>query len=113
MYCLVPGNTFLSWQSYRLQQNHHLVVDYHPHLIENNIKTVVLDVINRLVSNTGLDCGLYKVEWLCSLILRLGGMLEEVLLPNLLQVRHLISLMINQNTLDVNNSDRAVKETGN
>ena len=40
-------------------------------------------------------------------------MLEEVLLPNLLQVRHLISLMINQNTLDVNNSDREVKETGN
>ena len=54
-----------------------------------------------------------KVEWLCSLILRLEGMLEEVLLPNLLQARHLISLMINQNTLDVNNSNRAVKETGN
>ena len=42
-------------------------------LIENNVKTVLLDVMNQLASSTDLDYGLYKVEWLCSLVLRLRG----------------------------------------
>jgi len=42
-------------------------------LIENNIKTVLLDVMNQLASSTDLGYGLYKVEWLCSLVLRLRG----------------------------------------
>lgn len=81
--------------------------------MESNIKTVLLDVLNRFSSGTDLDYGLYKVEWLCSLVVRLGGMLE-VLLPNLLQARDLISLMIknNEESSDVHNN-RAMIVTGN
>ena len=81
-------------------------------LIENNIRTVLLDVINRLNSNTGLDYSLYQVEWLCSLVLRLGGMFEETLLPNLLQARHLLSLIMNEDSFDLHNADRVVIATG-
>ena len=42
-------------------------------LIENNIKTVLLDVMNQLASSADLGYGLYKVEWLCSVVLRLRG----------------------------------------
>ena len=83
-------------------------------LIESNIKTVLLDVMNRLASSTDLDYGLYKVEWLCSLLVRLGGMLQEVLLSNLLQARDLISLMVkhNEESSDVHNN-RTMIVTGN
>ena len=37
------------------------------------------------------------MEWLCSLVLRLGGTFEEALLPNLRQAHGLISLMIRHN----------------
>ena len=60
-------------------------------LIESNIKTVLLDLLNQLASNEDLDYGLYKVEWLCSLVLRLGGTFEQALLPNLHQARSSIS----------------------
>ena len=63
---------------------------------ESNI-TVLLDVMNQLASNADLDYGLYKVEWLCSLVLRLGETFEEALLPNLRQAHDLISLMIRHN----------------
>ena len=81
-------------------------------LTENNIETVLLDVINQLNSNTGLDYSLYKVEWLCSVVFRLKGMFEETLLLNLLQARLLISLIINDNSFDLHNTYRAVIATG-
>ena len=62
-------------------------------LIESNMKTVLLDVMNHLACNADLDYGLYKVEWLCSLVLRLGGTFEAALLPKLRQAHNLISLM--------------------
>ena len=52
-------------------------------LITNNIKTVLLDVMNQLAFNADLDYGLYKLQWLCSLVLRLRGTFIEALLPNL------------------------------
>ena len=81
-------------------------------LIENNIRTVLLDVINRLNSNAGLDYILYQVEWLCPLVLRLGGMFEETRLPTLLQARHLLSLIMNLDSFDLHNADRVVIATG-
>ena len=83
-------------------------------LIESNIKTVLLDLLNQLASNADLDYGLYKVEWLRSLVLRLGGTFEQALLPNLRQARDLISLMIrhNQESSDVHNN-RLMIVTGN
>ena len=66
-------------------------------LIESSIITVLLDVLHQLASNADLDYDLYKVEWLCSLVVRLGGMFEQALLPNLRQAHDLISLMIRHN----------------
>lgn len=62
--------------------------------------------MNQLATNADLDYGLYKVEWLCSLVLRLGGTFEEALLPNLRQAHDLLSLMIkhNEESSDVNNN---------
>ena len=82
-------------------------------LVESNIKTVLLDVMNELATNADLDYGLYKVEWLCSLVLRLGGTFEESLLPNLRQAHDLLSLMIkhNEESSDVHNN-RPMMVTG-
>ena len=83
-------------------------------LIESSIKTVLLDVLHQLASNADLDYGLYKMEWLCSLVLRLGGTFEQALLPNLCQAHDLISLMIRhkEESSDVHN-DRPMIVTGN
>ena len=83
-------------------------------LIESNIKTVLLDVMNQLATNADLDYGLYKVEWLCSLVLRLRETFEEALLPNLRQTHDLLSLMIkrNEESSDVHNN-RPMIVTGN
>ena len=62
-------------------------------LIESNVKTVLLDVMNQLACNADLDYGLYKVEWLCSLVLRRGRTFEAALLPKLRQAHNLISLI--------------------
>ena len=32
---------------------------------------VLLDVMNELASNADVDCDVYKLEWLCSAVLRL------------------------------------------
>ena len=53
--------------------------------------------MNQLACNADLDYGLYKVEWLCSLVLRLGGTFEAALRPDLCQAHDLILLMIRRN----------------
>ena len=70
--------------------------------------------MNQLATKTDLDYGLYKVEWLCSLVLRLGGTFEEALLLNLRQAHDVLSLMIKQNeeSSDVHNN-RPMIVTGN
>ena len=75
-------------------------------LIENNIKAVLLDGINHLYHLLDYSC----IRWNgCALwFLRLGGMFEETLLPNLLQARRLISLIMIDNSFDLYNNDRAV-----
>ena len=67
---------------------------------------VIRKSCHQLASSTDLDYGLYKVEWLCSLVLRFGGTFEEALLPNLRQAHDLISLMIrhNEESSDVHNN---------
>ena len=48
-------------------------------LLASNLKTVLLDIINQLASKADLDYGLYKLEWLCSLVLRLRGTFQRPL----------------------------------
>ena len=70
--------------------------------------------MNQLAFNADLDYGLYKLQWLCSLVLRLRGTFIEALLPNLRQAYDLISLMISQKeeSSDVYNN-RLMIVTGN
>ena len=57
----------------------------------------------RLTCRVDIEHGLYKLDWLCSLVLRLRWTFEEALLPNLCQAHDLISLTIihNEESADV------------
>ena len=48
----------------------------------------------RLTCRVNIEHGLDKLDWLCSLVLRLRWTFEEALLPNLCQAHDLISLTI-------------------
>ena len=55
-------------------------------LITNNAGSILRDVVNKLECgdiDNNIDFIRYRVGRLCSLLLRLGGNLEESLLPNL------------------------------
>ena len=51
----------------------------------------------RLTCRVNIEHGLYKLDYLCSLVLRLRWTFEEALLPNLCQAHDLISLTISHN----------------
>ena len=51
----------------------------------------------RLTCRVNIEHGLDKLDWLCSLVLRLRWTFEEALLPNLCQAHDLISLTISHN----------------
>lgn len=62
-----------------------------PHvLINNSMRNVLLDVIRCLETYTGYDFAIYKIEWLSSFILRLGGEYEACMFPKLIQARELL-----------------------
>ena len=68
----------------------------------SNIKTLLLDVMNELASNADVDCGLYKLEWLCSVVLRLTQSFSRDLAQcknkvNLTASWKLIGLLANSN----------------
>ena len=70
-------------------------------LICTNLKGILNDIIGKL---EGQDCrniidyAQYKLDWLIGLLLRIGGSLEESILPYLLQANQLLL------TNDMNNS---------
>ena len=55
-------------------------------LITQNVRSMLADVLNKLECGDvdhSIDFARYRVEWLCSVLVRLGGSLEENLLPRL------------------------------
>ena len=53
-------------------------------LINQNVRSILADVVNKLECgdvDLSIDFARYRVEWLCSLLVRLGGSLGENLLP--------------------------------
>ena len=51
-------------------------------LITNNARSILRDVVNKLESgdvDNNIDFIRYRVDWLCSLLLRLGGNLESLM----------------------------------
>ena len=52
-------------------------------LITQNVRGILADVLNKLEGgdvDRSIDFARYRVEWLCSVLVRLGGSLEENLL---------------------------------
>ena len=115
---IVPQSAFLDRYQLIWRLNFRVNIEQHrtaqEELIASNIKTVLLNVMNELPSSADPDYGLYKLEWLCSLVLRFRGTFKEALLPNLRQAHDLISLMIshNEESSDVHNN-RPIIVTGN
>ena len=53
-------------------------------LITQNVRGILADVLNKLECgdvDRSIDFARYRVEWLCLVLVRLGGSLEENLLP--------------------------------
>lgn len=66
------------------------------HLVSMNVRSVLNDVINKLQSDdysSNIDFARYKIDWLCTLLLRLGGPLEDSLLGYLLEAQRTLSLL--------------------
>ena len=51
-------------------------------LTTQNVRSILADVLNKLEcgdADHSIDFARYRVEWLCPLLVRLGGSLEEIL----------------------------------
>ncbi|XP_028415387.1 uncharacterized protein LOC114538407 [Dendronephthya gigantea] len=68
-------------------------------LVYINIKEILNNIIRKLESQ---DCdnkaeyAHYKVEWLIMLLLRLGGPMENCLLPSLLEAQHMLTAAVDK-----------------
>ncbi len=63
-------------------------------LVSTNVKAVLMDIISKLEGQScsnKIDFAQYKVDWLIRLLLRMGGNLEESILPYLLQAKKILS----------------------
>lgn len=65
-------------------------------LITQNVRGILADVLNKLECgdvDRSIDFARYRVEWLCSVLVRLGGSLEENLLPLLQEAQQLLAIL--------------------
>ena len=65
-------------------------------LITQNVRSILADVLNKLECGDvdhNIDFARYRVEWLCSVLVRLGGSLEENLLPRLQEAQQLLAIL--------------------
>lgn len=64
-------------------------------IIISNIRSVVNDLIHKLNSYDSIDYVRYRVDWLCSLLIRLGGNFEAQLLRTLQEVQRMVAILDN------------------
>ena len=65
-------------------------------LIAQNLRSILSGVLNKLECgnvDSNIDFARYRVEWLCSMLLRLGGNLEESLLPHLQEAQQMLAIL--------------------
>ena len=65
-------------------------------LVSTNIRAVLNDVINKLQCrdcSVNIDFARYKIDWLCALLLRVGGNLEDSLLRYLLEAQRMLAII--------------------
>lgn len=63
-------------------------------LIAVNVKAILSNIISKLEGETccnKIDFAIYKVDWLIGLMLRIGGELENSILPHLLQAKNALA----------------------
>ena len=66
-------------------------------LVYINVKRILSNIISKLESqdcSNKVDFAHYKVDWLIALLLRLGGLIENSLLPFLLQAQQMLTAAI-------------------
>ena len=69
-------------------------------LVSSNLRAVLNDVINKLESrhySSNIDYVRYKIDWICTLLVRLGGTLEESVLPYLLEAAWMLAVIDQEN----------------
>ena len=69
-------------------------------LVSSNLRAVLNDVINKLESryySSNIDYVRYKIDWICTLLVRLGGTLEESVLPYLLDAAWMLAVIDQEN----------------
>ena len=84
-------------------------------LITQNFKSILRGVLNKLECQNGdnnIDFARYRVEWLCSVLLRLGGNLEESLLPHLQEAQQMLAILDNDQYFSCGRYPPPVVETG-
>ena len=65
-------------------------------LVSTNISAVLNDVKNKLECRdyiVNIDFARYKIDWLCALLFRVGGNLEDSLLRYLLEAQRVLSII--------------------
>ena len=65
-------------------------------IVYSNVKEVLNDVISKLEDQdcrNNIDFAQFKIDWICALLLRMGGILENSLLPYLLQAHQILTLI--------------------
>ena len=83
--------------------------------ITNNARSILRDVVNKLESgdvDNNIDFMRYRVDWLSLLLLRLGGNLEEGLLPNLQEAQQLLAVLDGDEYFSCANNAPPVLKTG-
>lgn len=68
-------------------------------LVYINVKRILSNIISKLESqdcSNKVDFAHYKVDWLIALLLRLGGPIENSLLPFLLQAQQMLTAAIDK-----------------
>lgn len=76
-------------------------------LVSSNIRAVSNDVINKLQCrdySVNIDFARYKIDWLCALLLRVGGNLENSLLRYLLEAERMLSIIDKDEDICCSNS---------
>ena len=81
-------------------------------LVSVNIGAVLSDVINKLESaeySNNIDFARNKIDWVCALLLRVGGALEDSLLRSLLEAARMLSTIDKDSNDGLTDSPPAVK----
>lgn len=80
-------------------------------LLQNDIQAELLDLIYRISANRDIDYCIYRIDWITSIIVRIGGHMEEII-QNLLEARQVMGTILNGNTSGISDGKLSIMSTG-